>query len=191
MEFLQSLLADYGLWIVLLGTFLEGETIVVLAGFAAHKGLLDPYAVAAMAFAGSFAGDQMWFFLARRYRSHHFISKNTERPAFKRVLLMLEKRPTLFILSFRFIYGIRNISPVAIGLSGISALRFFTLNVIAAGIWAVTFTLLGFVFSNTIESVLGKLRTAEHFVLGFIAIACFLYLLYRLTRYFVNKRTMQ
>jgi len=182
MEFLQTLLADYGLWIVLLGTFLEGETIVVLAGFAAHQGLLNPIAVAAMAFAGSFAGDQMWFFLARRYRSHHFITKNTDRPAFRRAMDLLEKYPTLFILSFRFIYGIRNISPVAIGLSGVSSLRFFILNAISAMVWAATFTALGFVFANTAQHLLGEIRKIEHVAVIVIIIAVLIFIVHRLVR---------
>lgn len=187
MELLQTLLAEYGLWVVLIGTFLEGETIVVLAGFAAHRGLLDPYAVAAMAFCGSFAGDQMWFFLARRFRSHHFIAKNTDRPAFKRALQMLERHPITFILSFRFIYGIRNISPVAIGLSAVSAWLFCLLNAVAAAVWASIFTALGFVFANTAEAMLGDVKKFEHIALIVVVIVLLIFLLHRLVRRLVNK----
>lgn len=182
MDLLQSLLAEYGLWIVLLGTFLEGETIVVLAGFAAHEQLLNPYAVAAMAFAGSFAGDQMWFFLARRYRTHSFITKNTDHPAFRRALDLLEKYPTLFILSFRFIYGIRNISPVAIGLSKITALRFLLLNAVSAAVWAATFTALGFVFANTAQRMLGEIKKFEHIAVIIVIIMVLIYIVHRVVR---------
>ena len=52
MDILKSLLAEYGLWIVLLGTFFEGETVVIVAGFAAHQGLFNPLTVALLAFCG-------------------------------------------------------------------------------------------------------------------------------------------
>ena len=36
MELAQQLIADFGLWVVLVGTFLEGETIVIVAGDVTH-----------------------------------------------------------------------------------------------------------------------------------------------------------
>jgi membrane protein DedA with SNARE-associated domain len=50
---------------VLVGAFFEGETIVVLGGFAAHRGDLVLPGVIAGAFAGSLAGDQFAYFLGR------------------------------------------------------------------------------------------------------------------------------
>ena len=35
---LQSLIEDYGYLAVFIGAFLEGETILVMAGFAAYQG---------------------------------------------------------------------------------------------------------------------------------------------------------
>ncbi len=182
MEYIQTLLADYGLWVVLIGTFLEGETIVVLAGFAAHQDLMNPHLVALMAFCGSFVGDQLWFFLARRHRTLGFIVKISERRTFQRALRLLEKYPNIFILSFRFIYGIRNISPVAIGLSDVSALRFFCLNAIAAMVWAATFTTLGYIFANTVESLLGEIKKNEHVILIIAIIAALIFGIHRLVR---------
>lgn len=188
MEILKTLLAEYGLWIVFVGTFFEGETVVVVAGFAAHQGLFNPLTVALLAFCGSFAGDQFWFFMARNFRTHRYVTKLSARPTFQRALRILEKHPTKFILSFRFVYGIRNVSPIAIGLSDIPALRFLMLNAIAAAVWAAAFTAIGYVFANTLEMVLGELHKAEHFVLVITGIAVFVYLLYRLARYYIGFR---
>ena len=53
---LAILLARYGYWTVLLGAFVEGETIVLMGGFAAQRGYLHLLGVIACAFAGSLAG---------------------------------------------------------------------------------------------------------------------------------------
>ena len=45
--------------IVFLWTFLEGETVVIFAGFAAAQGLVDPMLLLAAAWLGSFAGDHL------------------------------------------------------------------------------------------------------------------------------------
>lgn len=54
---LAGLIAAHGYWALALGAFLEGETILVLAGVAAHRGYLDLRLVILVAFAGSLLGD--------------------------------------------------------------------------------------------------------------------------------------
>ena len=44
---IPGLVAQYGYLAVIVGAFLEGETVIALAGFAAHRGYLDFGAVAA------------------------------------------------------------------------------------------------------------------------------------------------
>ena len=55
----------------------------------------------------------------------------------ERVARLLDRWGNWFVLSFRFLYGLRTISPVAIGLSSIpAAYRFTLLNAISAMVWA-------------------------------------------------------
>ncbi|MGW8187802.1 MAG: DedA family protein [Desulfobacterales bacterium] len=76
---LESLIEKFGYLAVLLGTFLEGETILVLGGFAAHRGYLLLAGVILTAFCGSLMGDQLFFFLGRR-NSRAFLDR---RPLWK------------------------------------------------------------------------------------------------------------
>ena len=64
---LESIVDTYGYLAVLLGTFLEDETILVLGGFAAHRGYLALPWVIVAAFLGSLCGDQLFFFLGRKH----------------------------------------------------------------------------------------------------------------------------
>jgi membrane protein DedA with SNARE-associated domain len=65
----QQLLKDYleihGYWVLFVGTFLEGEAILIMAGFLAFQGYLNVGGVIITAFAGSFLGDQFYFYLGR------------------------------------------------------------------------------------------------------------------------------
>src|SRR5260221_10889211 len=65
MEPFSALIDNYGYLAVFIGTLLEGETILILAGFAAQRGYLDLGAVMAVAFAGGFLRDQLLFFFGR------------------------------------------------------------------------------------------------------------------------------
>jgi hypothetical protein len=59
---LQSIIENYGYVALLVGTFLEGETILVLAGLAAHQGYLVLTWVILAAFLGSLCSDQLFLF---------------------------------------------------------------------------------------------------------------------------------
>ena len=61
------MIENYGYWIVLAGTLLEGESVLLLAGYAAYSGLLELHWVIGIAIAGSFLGDQLWFYLGRHH----------------------------------------------------------------------------------------------------------------------------
>ena len=67
MDTLQALIEQYGYLAVFVGCFLEGETVLVLGGFAAHLGYLSlPIVIATAAVAG-FIGDQALFAIGRRW----------------------------------------------------------------------------------------------------------------------------
>jgi len=57
---METFLQTYGYWDILIGTFLEGETILVLGGLAAHMGYMDLSGVILSAFTGSLCGDQLF-----------------------------------------------------------------------------------------------------------------------------------
>jgi len=175
MHSLEELVRLYGAVIIFAGTFIEGETIVVVGGFLAHQGIIDPYLVAASAFAGSFVGDQFWFYLGRRHAANRMVRRAISRPFFDKVMAKIADHPRKFILTFRFIYGIRIVSPIALGLTDIRVRTFFIYNTTAAAVWAVLFTLLGYAFGKVVESVLGRIKAVEQALLvaGAIALAVF------------------
>jgi len=58
---LNALLATYGYWVVFIGCLLEGETVLILGGMAAHQQVLQLWPVMAWASVGGMLGDQMLF----------------------------------------------------------------------------------------------------------------------------------
>ncbi|WP_315760602.1 DedA family protein [Sphingomonas sp. Y38-1Y] len=153
----EALIARFGLPALFVGAGVEGETVVVLGGVAAHHGLFGVGPAIAAAAAGSFVADQCFFLAGRRFRHHPRVARLMARPAFARAMTTFERHPTGFVFAFRFLYGLRTVSPLAIGTSAIPASRFLLLNACAAILWASIFVSLGTLFGNTIEAVLGRL----------------------------------
>lgn len=167
MEAFWQVLEDYGYWVLLVGTFLEGETILLVAGYMASLGTLHLPLVIATAFLGTFCGDQFYFLIGRRWGKKLMSkwSKDWRRRA-DRVFHLLHKYDAWFILSFRFFYGIRNVTPFAIGMTNIEHFRFFWLNALAAIIWAIIFANLGYLFGKAIEPFMDKAKEYQLVVLG-------------------------
>jgi membrane protein DedA with SNARE-associated domain len=183
---IAAFMAEYGDWFyigIFVWTFLEGETIVIFGGYAAYHGIVDPIKLLFVAWFGSFIGDQVWFLLGRRYGEAVLNRFPKIRPKVEIALDLLYEFKTLFILSFRFIYGVRNVSSFAVGLSEISWLRFSITNFIAAGVWASSFVAAGYFFSQMSEAALGKGAK----IFGLVALGIFIVVVWLLLRRVKNK----
>lgn len=170
---IEQTIAQYGGYfylVTLVWTALEGETFVLLAGYAASHGLLSLPLLIVCAWIGSFCGDQFYFFLGRRYGTRVLRRFPKWQPGVDRALRLLERYDTGFILSFRFIYGVRNFSSFAMGMSPLRWSRFLMLNFIAAGVWSVAFAGGGYVFGEALSAMLGD--AAE--ILGLLALGIFI-----------------
>jgi membrane protein DedA with SNARE-associated domain len=181
-EALSELIRNYGYWAILIGTFLEGETILILGGLAAHMGFLELPWVMAAALTGSFTGDQLYFYIGRRYGPGIIARRLSWQESAEKVYLHLRRHQNLLILSFRFFYGLRNVTPFAVGAAQISRRRFFTLNLIGAVIWAVAFATAGYLSGEAFRLLMDDFKRYELYILLGLLIAGILFWLIMLLR---------
>lgn len=170
---ITTLITHYGYVAIFLGTFFEGETILVIAGFLAHQGYLAfPYTVGA-AFLGAMLGDQLYFHIGRR-KGRAFIDKRASlHRHVARVEALLQRHEVLLILGFRFLYGLRTVTPVILGVARVNPILFFILNSVSAMLWALAITTGGYYFGKALESLFGQARGYEMLVMAAIAgLAC-------------------
>lgn len=162
---LSELVAQYGYSVILLGTFFEGETILVIGGFAAHRGHLELSGVVLAAFIGTVCGDQFYYFLGRRH-GRGLLSRHPRWvPRVTRAKRLIERFQLPIILLFRFIYGVRTITPFVLGMQGVPVRLFLPLNILGAALWAVSFGGAGYLFGKGLEKLLGDLHRIEGWVL--------------------------
>lgn len=191
-EFLKHVIEQYGYIALFVGTFLEGETILLLAGFAAHSPdfNLDLTWVIVAAFAGSLSGDQAAFFVGR-YWGKKLMDRNEKwRSRAERVHAMLKKYHEVLILSFRFFYGLRNLTPFVLGSSDICARKFLFLNAIGAAVWAVVFALTGYTFGSLLENVLTRIiNNVHHVEMAVLGVAVLVVVLLWLRKFLRRRRS--
>lgn len=159
----EQLIATYGYLAVVVGTILEGETVLVLAGFAAHRGYMHFRYVLLAAFLGSLTGDQLYFFLGRKHGAALLARRPRWQANAARVHRILERRQALFIIAFRFglLYGFRAVAPFVIGMSRVPTSRFVLFNAIGAAAWALSIGALGYFFGHALELMLGDVKRYE------------------------------
>ncbi|SFP86687.1 DedA family protein [Sphingomonas rubra] len=153
----EGLIAQYGLAAVFLGAGIEGETAVIAGGVLAHQGLVSPLGAGLAAAAGSFAADQGFFQIGRHFREGRLVRGLRGRPTYARAIGLLERHPSGFIFAYRFLYGLRTVSPIAIGTSRIALRQFVLVNLAAAVVWATLFTGVGFLFGNVLSDLFGRI----------------------------------
>lgn len=161
---IAQLVSEYGYTALAVGCLLEGETIVLLAGFAVHRGQLSWANVVLIATVCSFVGDQFWFQIGRQFGDGllaRFPSIASRRP-------WLEKRvfahPDLVVLGVRFMVGLRTVGPILMGSGFVQPLRFFWLNLLGAAIWVQVFVGAGYFFGELAQRLLPELKAVEEVV---------------------------
>ena len=166
----ESLLHDFGYVAVFIGTFLEGEAILVTAGFFASRGYLDAILVAFIAFAGAYSGHLFWFWLGRKHGVKLLDRFPRMKKHFGKGMRVFERYGAAAIIITQWLYGLRLTAAVIIGMSRISTLKFVAYEAFSCAIWAIAITSAGFYFGRAIEAVLGRVENIEKYVLLGIAV---------------------
>ncbi|WP_347928988.1 DedA family protein [Pseudomonas helvetica] len=155
---LNHLLATYGYWAVFIGCVMEGETILILGGMAAHQHLLKLWPVIAWASAGGMLGDQLLFWSGRYFGTRLLPRLKRQQTQIKRVSGLIARYPSMSVFSVRFLYGMRLVGPMVIGASGLSPLRFSLWNMLGAMVWATLFVSGGYWAGEALQQLFGDLR---------------------------------
>lgn len=145
-------LSDWGYWLVFFGSMVEGEVILLSASAASALGYLDIHKVFIIAFCTTVCADQGLFFLGRYVGTDWLVSRMPKlEKARTKAFTLLHKMDLLFIFSFRFVYGIRTISPLIIGSANVKPIRFVVCNIISGFTWAGLSCWVGYSIADTIN----------------------------------------
>ncbi|MDG4902419.1 MULTISPECIES: DedA family protein [unclassified Mesorhizobium] len=169
-EAIHRLIEQYGLIAVFLGCIAEGESAAILGGFFAHQHIFVLWQAFLAAFLGAFAGDTAFFTLGRSFADHPYVVRLRRRPGFRRAYRLLNTHPNIFVLTNRYIYGMRLVGGIAAGLSTVSVPRFVILNAISSAVWAALFGTVGYVFGLGAERMVGQAFARHERVLVALAV---------------------
>jgi membrane protein DedA with SNARE-associated domain len=159
----ELLLQKFGYLAVFVGTFLEGETILVMAGFFAERGYLQLPFVIATACCGAYSGHVFWFWLGRTQGVKLLDRFPRMKRHFGKGIRLFERygAPAIFIT--QWLYGLRITCAVIIGISKVSTIKFLLYEAFTCIVWAIIIGTAGFYFGRAVERVLGRAAHIEKY----------------------------
>lgn len=134
---MEQLIQDWGYIILFLYSFGGGFLALAVASVLAYAGELNIYVVMLVAGASNFVGDQFLFYMARTNKefAKGILSKHRRKVAWAH--LIMKKRGDAAVFLQKYIYGIKTMIPLAMGLTKYDFKKFTYLNFFASIVWAV------------------------------------------------------
>jgi undecaprenyl-diphosphatase len=154
------------------GLVLPGETVVILGGAVAGQGATSIFVTIAVVWVCAWGGDTVSFLLGRRL-GRGFIIKHGAKvrlteERFRKVESYFDRYGGRTILIGRFIGIVRAVAPFSAGSSGMAYRAFLPYSVLGTGLWATTFSLVGYYASQSIDEA-ANVASRSTFYLGLAA----------------------
>ena len=139
------------------GLIAPGEFTVIIGGVVAGQGEIDIVPLIGLAWLCCVLGDTASFFIGRKlgraFLVKHGPKVRIDEETLQKVESYFDRHGGKTVLIGRFIGLVRAIAPFIAGSSGMSYRQFLPFSILGTGLWATTFSLLGFFFYRSFEKV--------------------------------------
>jgi membrane protein DedA with SNARE-associated domain len=152
-ELIDNLVA-YGYIILFFYSLGGGFFALAAAGVLSSMGKMDLATSIGVAFVANFLGDQalLLFTRANRHTMMEYLRKHRRKLAYTH--LLMKRYGTWVIFLQKYIYGVKTLVPIAIGLTRYDALKFGILNLLAAALWALVVGGVSYLGGKTVLALL-------------------------------------
>lgn len=161
------LMQEHGYIILFAWSILEGEMGLIMGGLLCHTGDMWLFFAIFIAGLGGFVGDQIYFYIGRYNKSYVHKNFKGQRRKFALAHLLLKKYGWPIIFVQRYMYGMRTIIPISIGLTRYSAKMFAFINILSAWAWAAMTIVPVWYFGEEILKVLEMAKEYWYIALPF------------------------
>ncbi len=164
-------IAHFSYKILFVWSIFEGEIGLALAGFMVKEGRFDLPMVLAITISGAIIGDMSVFVFGRLFKPKaESILKNYANRMQKVEKWFLHFGGWIIVFE-RFIYGTHIPALLMLGVSGFRFWKFVVLDIIGVVLWSVSFTMLGYMFGQTVIDMLSFIQ--RHVTIVLLAVLFF------------------
>jgi membrane protein DedA with SNARE-associated domain len=174
---MEDLIRDWGYIILFLYSFGGGFLALVVAGILSFSGELNIFIAILVAGIANFIGDQFLFTMARKNKDQAKKMMQKHRRKIAMAHLLMRKYGSWVIFLQKYVYGIKTLIPLAMGLTKFDYRKFMIFNIFATAIWAIFVGTSSYLMGDLIYTYIEEFKT---YGLAFVAIMLFgIFLLYR------------
>jgi membrane protein DedA with SNARE-associated domain len=170
---MQEFIVKYGYLALFMGSVLEGESVLIAAGFLAKSGYLKLPLVMLAGLAGTYLADLSIYFLGRAKGEKVIAKFPIARAYYPKVKALFSRYGIWAIFVTRYLYGFRLAAAATLGLTKMRGRTYLPFNLLSCSIWAVLMGGLGYLFGASLEALLGQVRHYEKLVVICIILAGF------------------
>jgi len=155
----EDLIKDWGYIILFLYSFGGGFLALAVAGVLSYAGELNIYITLIVAGSANFIGDQFLFLLARNNKAQakDMMKKHQRKIALAH--LMMRKYGSVVIFLQKYVYGIKTLIPLAMGLTKYDAKKFIFFNVFATILWTSIIGIASYVLGELVYTYTDQFKT--------------------------------
>ncbi|MCD6054280.1 MAG: putative rane-associated protein-like protein [Rubrobacteraceae bacterium] len=171
----------------------NGDIVVLAGGLFANGGRLALPLVMLSGFVGAFISDNAVYWFGRiggrpmiyRILKMRFLHFLVNERSLVRVERYFEAHGGKTVFVGRFGPGLRSMTPLFAGVTRMKYYRFLPYNLAAGVVWAVVYSLVGYVFGQYWEELLAIVKSLGYGAIGLVALVFLAYVLRR--RRFRNR----
>lgn len=142
---MEQFIQDWGYVALFLYSFGGGFLALAIAGAFSYAGDLNIFITIVVAAISNIIGSQFLFFMAKSNKNYAQEMMNKHKRKVALVQLLLRKYGSFIIIIQKYIYGVKTLVPLVMGISDYSSYKFTVLNVIASILWAATIGYLSYI----------------------------------------------
>jgi len=152
MEDMLSNLVTYGYIGLFLYSLGGGFIALMAAAVLASQGKMDLGLAMGIAFVANFVGDTLLFYMARYHKSEmmNYLRKHRRKLALSHLLMKKHGRWVIYMQ--KFVYGIKTLIPLAIGITKFPFGKFTLHNFVATIIWTAVIGFGSYLAGNVLMS---------------------------------------
>jgi membrane protein DedA with SNARE-associated domain len=176
---MEAYIAKYGYIAIIVGTFLEGETTVLLGGIFSKLGYMELDKVMLCAFIGTLAGDGTFFLLGKLFKRNLIERYDALKRRVPLANRIIERYGNHIIFVVRFFVGVRGIILSLLGCTDLKKRTFLLYSAMSSALWSVVVSLIGYSFGNVVYIFVSDIKQYEKYivpaVLGIVAVIIMVY----------------
>ena len=198
LHFVSGLLLAHGYAVIFIGAALDnfglpasGDVVLFAGGWFANLGRVALPLVMLSGFAGALVSDNAVYWIGRiggrplisRVLKMRFLHFLINEGTLEKVERSFEAHGGKMVFVGRFGPGLRSMTPLFAGVSRMTYYKFLPYNLSAAAVWAVAYTLVGYVFGSYWSNLLAVAKSFGYGIVALVILVLGVYLI----RHLLNR----